>query len=366
MLYLTSLHLSHFRSHKLLELECDARPVALFGANGSGKTNILEAVSLFSPGRGLRRASAEDMARRPEQIGWKLRGALTAQGRQHEIELSSRNGAARSTKIDGKTASQTALGGVTRVLWLVPAMDRLWIEGAEGRRRFWDRIALSFFPSHAEHSLSYEKAMRERNRLLKDQVTDDHWYRALEHQMALSGVAIMQARQAALAYIHDAQIAASTQFPKAKLTLLQSENGPLPDRVEDLSAAFASARARDLAAGRSLLGPHRTDLSALYLSKDMPAKECSTGEQKALLISIILANARALAEQISAPPILLLDEVAAHLDAQRRAALYTEINTLKAQAWMTGTGPELFEDLGEAALMLELGDSGSGSFIKPA
>ena len=203
MLYLTSLHLSHFRSHKSLELECDERPVALFGANGSGKTNILEAVSLFSPGRGLRRASAEDMARRPEHIGWKLRGALTAQGRQHEIELSSRNGAARSTKIDGKTASQTALGGITRVLWLVPAMDRLWIEGAEGRRRFWDRIALSFFPSHAEHSLSYEKAMRERNRLLKDQVTDDHWYRALEHQMALSGVAIMQARQAALAYIHN-------------------------------------------------------------------------------------------------------------------------------------------------------------------
>jgi len=366
MLYLTSLHLSHFRSHKSLELKCDARPVALFGANGSGKTNILEAVSLFSPGRGLRRASAEDMARRPEHIGWKLRGALTAQGRHHEIELSSRNGAARSTKIDGKTASQTALGGVTRVLWLVPAMDRLWIEGAEGRRRFWDRIALSFFPSHAEHSLSYEKAMRERNRLLKDQVTDDHWYRALEHQMALSGVAIMQARQAALGYIHDAQIAASTQFPKAKLTLLQSDNGPLPDTVEDLSVAFASARARDLAAGRSLLGPHRTDLSALYLSKGMPAKECSTGEQKALLISIILANARALAEQIGAPPILLLDEVAAHLDAQRRAALYTEINNLKAQAWMTGTGPELFEDLGEAALMLELGDSGSGSFIKPA
>ena len=204
-LHLARLTLSHFRSHKSAVLDLDARPITIYGANGSGKTNIIEAVSLFSPGRGLRRASAQDMARRPEALGWKLTGLLHSLHQIHEVEIWSEEGAARQTRIDGKPAAQTALGRIARVLWLIPAMDRLWIEGAEGRRRFLDRMTLSFFPAHAEVSLAYEKAMRERNRLLKDQVRDGHWYVAVERQMAEAGAEIHQNRLAALAQIAEAQ-----------------------------------------------------------------------------------------------------------------------------------------------------------------
>ena len=344
-----SLSLSHFRSHHLVQINCDSRPVAIYGANGAGKTNILEAVSLLSPGRGVRRSSAEEMTRRPEALGWKVSAVLRAQDRVHEIETWSQNGAARQLRIDGKAATQVMLGRIARVLWLVPAMDRLWIEGAEGRRRFLDRMTLSFDSNHGERVLTYEKAMRERNRLLKNQVTDAHWYRAIEGQMATTGVQIRKARQEALAYIHAAQDQAETSFPTAHLALTNPENIEYLDNSDDLAELLADYRSRDLTAGRSLAGPHRDDLFGVFAAKDVPAKDSSTGEQKALLISLILANGRALREQTGLPPILLLDEVAAHLDAARRAALYDEICALGAQAWMTGTGPELFEELGDRA-----------------
>lgn len=355
-LALTHLTLSHFRSHKRAVIDCDARPVAIFGPNGAGKTNILEALSLFSPGRGLRRASAQDMARRPEALGWKVTGHLHSLHQLHEIEIWSDEGTPRQVKIDGKAAAQTALGRVARVLWLIPAMDRLWIEGADGRRRFLDRMTLSFFPGHAELSLAYDKAMRERNRLLKDMVRDAHWYVALERQLAEAGAAIHANRLAALDQLAQAQQDAETAFPAADLELAQTE-GDMPATEPDLLAALADSRARDLSAGRTLVGPHRTDLVGTYRAKGVPARDCSTGEQKALLISLILANARALAREFGAPPILLLDEVAAHLDATRRAALYAEITALGAQAWMTGTGPELFAELGERAQYLEVTES---------
>jgi DNA replication and repair protein RecF len=347
-LSLTELSLSHFRSHKSARLALDARPVAIFGPNGAGKTNLIEAVSLLSPGRGLRRASAQDMARRPEALGWKVTAILHSLHQVHEVEIVSEGGAARQVRIDGKAASQLALGRIARVLWLIPAMDRLWIEGADGRRRFLDRMTMSFVPAHAEAVLSYEKAMRERNRLLKDQVRDAHWYLALERQMAGSGAEIHANRQQALALIMGAQMQAETAFPTAELDLTQTE-GEMPEGADDLRVALAESRFRDLAAGRTLVGPHRADLYAVYAAKGVPAADCSTGEQKALLVSLILANARALARDFGAPPILLLDEVAAHLDATRRAALYDEICALGAQAWMTGTGPELFSELGDRA-----------------
>lgn len=352
-LFLNELTLSHFRSHKLGRIALDARPVAIFGPNGAGKTNILEAVSLFSPGRGLRRASAEDMTRRPEAVGWKLTGILQAQGSVREIETWSESGAARQVRVDEKPANQIALGRIARVLWLIPSMDRLWIEGADGRRRFLDRMALSFMPEHADVSLTYEKAMRERNRLLKDQVRDAHWYGALEMQMAEAGHSIHRNRIRALALLSGAQEHAETAFPVADLELVQTE-GVMPDTETDLREALAESRFRDLAAGRTLVGPHRGDLYGVYAAKSVPARDCSTGEQKALLVSLILANTRALAEQIGTPPILLLDEVSAHLDANRRAALYDEICALGAQAWMTGTGPELFAELGSRAQRLEV------------
>ena len=361
-LALTSLVISHFRSHRLARLVLDGRPVAIHGPNGAGKTNILEAVSLFSPGRGLRRAAATDMARRPEALGWKLSGVLRDGGQAHEIETWSEAGAARQVRIDGKAATQLDLGRIARVLWLVPAMDRLWIEGADGRRRFLDRAALSFFPDHAGAALDYDKAMRERNRLIKEQVRDASWYAALEAQMAVAGHALHRGRLQALVHLAEAQTRAETAFPVAELDLMQSE-GEMPETEADLRDALAESRFRDIAAGRALVGPHRTDLCAVYSAKGIAARDCSTGEQKALLVSLILANARALTEMIGAPPILLLDEVAAHLDAGRRAALYDEICALGAQAWMTGTGPELFAELVGRAQTIEVSETGGASTV---
>lgn len=361
-LALTQLTLSHFRSHRRASVQVDARPVAIFGPNGAGKTNLIEAVSLFSPGRGLRRASAAEMARRPESLGWKVTGHLSGPEGENEIAFTSEEGSARSVTINDKSASQIALGRISRCVWLIPSMDRLWIEGAEGRRRFLDRLTLSFFPDHAQAALDYEKSMRERNRLLKDDVRDAHWYLALEVQMARAGAVLTANRQEALARLQAAQDAAETAFPAAELELQQSE-GSLPASEADLKEAFAESRFRDRAAGRTLVGPHRTDLYGVFAAKGVPAANCSTGEQKALLISLILSNARALAQDFGAAPILLLDEVAAHLDANRRAALYDEITALGAQAWMTGTGPELFSELGDRAQYLEVTDDAGESRV---
>ncbi len=351
-LCLTELALSHFRSHRRAVLTLDSRPVAVHGPNGAGKTNILEAVSLLSPGRGLRRAAAEDMAQHPGQAGWKVTAVVRGPDTAHEIETWWQPGGARAVTIDGKPATQLALGRILRMVWLVPSMDRLWIEGADGRRRFLDRIAMSFEPDHAEVSLAYDKAMRERNRLLKDQVRDAHWYAALESRMAEAGCAIQSNRRAALDRVAAAQEGAQTAFPVAALALGAAEGSETPADADGFAAALAEGRQRDMVAGRTLTGPHRADLDAIFAAKGVPARQCSTGEQKALLISVILANARALAADLGAPPILLLDEVAAHLDAARRAALYAEIDALGAQAWMTGTGPELFTELGARAQFL--------------
>ncbi len=363
-LALTTLTLSHFRSHKSARLALDGRPIAIYGPNGAGKTNVLEAVSLFSPGRGLRRAAADEIARQPEALGWKITTELESLDRVHELATWAEPNTARQVTIDGKSATQTALGRIARMVWLVPSMDRLWIEGADGRRRFLDRITLSFEPNHAENTLNYEKAMRERNRLLRDQVRDAHWYTALEAQMAKAGAAIIDARARAVARLMSAQSGASTAFPVADLSLNGPDDAPWAETEDDLANALAESRPRDLRAGRTLVGPHRIDMTGVYAAKGVPAKTCSTGEQKALLISLILANARALAQDFGAPPIVLLDEVAAHLDADRRAALYDEICALGAQAWMTGTGPELFEDLDGRAQFIAVRESEGGSEIE--
>jgi DNA replication and repair protein RecF len=361
--YLSSLGLLHFRSHRQARLTLDARPVAIFGPNGAGKTNLIEAVSLFSPGRGLRRAAAQDMARRPESLGWKVAGTLETGAAAHEVVFAS-DGSAREVRIDDKAASQVALGRLARAVWLVPSMDRLWIEGAEGRRRFLDRTALSFFPDHAQAALDYEKAMRERNRLLREQVRDPHWFGALEAQMARAGSALHANRVATVARLVRAQEEAETAFPITALALSPGEAG-MPEDEAGLRQALAESRPRDMAAGRTLVGPHRGDLEGTFAAKGVPAAACSTGEQKALLISLILANARALAQDEGTPPLVLLDEVAAHLDAGRRAALYDEICALGAQAWMTGTGPELFADLGSRAQTFEVVDEAGASVVRP-
>jgi len=365
-LALTSLTLSHFRSHQTARLALDGRPLAIFGPNGAGKTNILEAVSLLSPGRGLRRAAADDMARQPQALGWKVTALLHSLHQTHELATWAEPGGARQVTIDDKPATQTALGRIARMVWLVPAMDRLWLEGADGRRRFLDRLTLSFDPGHAEIALTYEKAMRERNRLLKDQVRDAHWYAALELQLARSGLALQSNRRTTIDRLAQAQAGAETAFPTADLILTGADGSAPPESEVDYIDALAKGRQQDMYAGRTLIGPHRADLDATFAAKGIAARQCSTGEQKALLISLILANARALALDFGAPPILLLDEVAAHLDADRRAALYDEICALGAQAWMTGTGAELFTDLGARAQRIEVHDQGGTSTIAMA
>ncbi|QHQ36640.1 DNA replication/repair protein RecF [Algicella marina] len=361
MAHLTHLTLSHFRSYKQATFAVGARPIALFGPNGAGKTNVLEAISLLSPGRGLRRAAPEEIARAPEAVGWKIKAELDGMGHTHEIESRMEPGQSRLTRIDGKAAPQTALGRLMRILWLVPSMDRLWLDGASERRRFLDRMTMSFEPGHADATLAYEKAMRERNRLLKDQVRDAAWFAGLEAQMAEHGAAIHANRAMTLDRIASAQAGAATAFPQADLAL--DEVSTAQDKAT-LVTALAENRPRDLAAGRTLIGPHRSELQAIFAAKATPARLCSTGEQKALLVSLILANARALAEDLGAPPILLLDEVAAHLDAGRRAALYDEICALRAQAWLTGTGAELFAELGDRADHFEVAESNVGSRVK--
>ena len=361
MAAVSRLELAQFRSHAALELELPPGPVVLFGPNGAGKTNLLEAVSLLSPGRGMRGAAAEDLARRPAGVGWRVGARLKVGGEAREVDARAEPGRPRQIRIDDKPAPQVALGRLARIVWLVPSMDRLWTAGAEGRRRFLDRIALSFEPSHAEAVLTYDKARRERNRLLKDQVRDDHWYAALERQMALAGAAIQDNRAHAVARLAAAQQDARDAFPKADLSLA----GEDPQGSEALARAFREGRRDDTYAGRTLRGPHRADLAASFAAKGVPAAQSSTGEQKVLLIALLLANARALAADHGAPPILLLDEVAAHLDAARRHALYDELAALGAQAWMTGTEPALFDGLG-GATRLAVAEGPEGSAVAAA
>lgn len=364
-LKLRSLTLSHFRSHKHLTIEADDRPIAIYGSNGAGKTNILEAISLLSPGRGLRRAKIDEMARQPENMGWKISGVLNRLGQMHELETSYKGEGSRSVSIDEKNTSQIALGKLGRIVWLVPVMDRLWVEGAEGRRRFLDRLTMSLEPNHAEHSLAYEKAMRERNRMLKDGIRDPAWYDAIEDQMATTAAIIETNRLATIDNLQLAQQEVQSSFPSANLTLVGTGNSSILTKYDDLSTAFKESRHHDMNAGRTLVGPHRDDLLAIYTAKGIEAKQCSTGEQKALLVSLILANGRAVAKDFGAPPIYLLDEVSAHLDMDRRAALYDEICALGAQAWMTGTEIKLFDSMGKRASYIEITEDNGISTVHP-
>ncbi|MAS43434.1 MAG: DNA replication/repair protein RecF [Rhodobacteraceae bacterium] len=381
MTALRTLAAAHFRSHRLARLETDGRSVALFGPNGAGKTNLLEAVSLLSPGRGLRRAEADALPRRPEALGWRVSARLSAPDGPREVETGAdAPGQPRAVRIDGKTVPQARLASLLRIVWLTPAMDRLWTEGAAERRRFIDRAAMGFEPEHADRALAYEKAMRERNRLLRDDVRDPRWFDALEARMATEGAAIARARAQTVAALAAAQEASETAFPAAALALEGDPDAALAEALAAglapraaeaeaetrLRAALAEGRPRDVAAGRTLTGPHRTDLAAVYAAKGAPARLCSTGEQKALLISLTLASARALTARAGTPPLLLLDEVAAHLDEARRAALYAEIRALGAQAWMTGTEAHLFDSLGDEALRVAVTEGPEGSTLAPA
>lgn len=375
----TRLSLAEFRCYPRLRLDLDARPVVLTGANGAGKTNLLEALSFLAPGRGLRRARLAEVGRlgADATAPWVVAAVLTTPegpteiGTAHEPPTGpvSADGEARDGKravqVDGKPSrGQAQLAKLVSVVWLTPDMDRLFAEGASARRRFLDRLVYGFDPEHARRVSTYEHAMRERTRVLRTPgaPADPSWLVALEDRMAREGVAIAVARRLLAERLGRAIALADGPFPKAGLRAVGAvetwlDEGPALAAEDRLRAAIAAARAHDTAAGGAASGPHRSDLEVRHLGRDRPAAMCSTGEQKALLLSIVLANARLRALERGAPPILLLDEVAAHLDADRRAALYADLIALGAQAWLTGTDAALFAPLAGKAQFFRVADA---------
>ncbi len=360
---LTRLTLSDFRSYEHLDLVLDGRPIALSGPNGAGKTNLLEAISLLGPGRGLRSARLEELPRIGGAGGWAVSARLSgvADDRAIGVGALASDETRRVARIDGSYAQgPSALADVMRLLWLTPAQDRLFMEGAGDRRRFLDRMTIVHDAAHARAANSYETAMRQRQRLLDEGNRDDSWLTGLETEMAEAGVALAAARRdmagaLAAADMADAMSNDGAQFPAADIALAGDIEARLAyapaAEVEDaFMASLKSGRRADAAAGRALIGPHRSDLIVTHRAKGRPARLCSTGEQKALLIGLVLANARALSLRAgSAPLILLLDEIAAHLDEDRRRSLYDILDRLGVQCVMTGTDASLFSALGRRA-----------------
>ena len=345
---LSRLSLTDFRSYRNAVLAPGQGLVVLTGENGAGKTNILEAVSLLSPGRGLRGAALSEMVR--SGAG----GGFAVAARLGDVEIGTGTLPAaperRQVRINGASASATSLSEWLSILWLTPAMDRLFQEGASGRRRFLDRLVLALQPGHAVHAARYEAAMRARNKLLAEERPDAEWLAALEARMADHGAALRDGRREAVAALSgQLDLSPEDPFARAGLALDGGEE-------ENLTSVLAAGRARDAAAGRTLAGPHRTDFLVTHLGKNQPAALCSTGEQKALLLGIVLAHADLVADRAGRRPILLLDEVAAHLDPRRRAALFERLEASGGQVWMTGTEASLFESVGADASRLEVRD----------
>ena len=358
---ITSLTLTDFRSYAAATLPIAAGAVVLHGPNGAGKTNLLEALSLFTPGKGLRGASAPEMGRREpgEATGraWAVAAVLTDGDEETKLGtgVQSPGAARRIVRIDGETAQPGRLLDHLRPVWATPEQDRLFSDARAARLKFFDRLVFAADPAHAASVSAYEKALRERLRLLTEgaegRAADPLWLDALELRLGETGAQAAMARAAALTTLQAAIDARNDRpFPQADLGLTgeaeaMAAAGAGPEAIAAaLREGLARSRARDAAAGRSLYGPHRSDLTALHRAKNRPAAEGSSGEQKALVLNLILAQITRLADQ-PAPPVLLLDEAPAHLDTARRAALFDEIDALGLQAFLTGTEAELFAPL---------------------
>jgi DNA replication and repair protein RecF len=368
---ITALTLTDFRSYAAARLEPDRAITVLHGANGAGKTNVLEALSLFTPGRGLRGATAPEMGRREpgERSGraWAVAAVLTVDGDEVRLGtgVQSAGGARRTVRIDGETAPPGRLLDWLRPVWATPEQDRLFSDARAERLKFFDRLVFAADPDHAAHVAAYEKALRERLRLLVDgaegRAADPLWLDALESRLGQSGAAAALARAGARRDMQTAIDARGDRpFPQADLGLtgeaetMAAEGADAEAIAASIREGLSRSRARDAAAGRSLFGPHRSDLTALHREKNRPAAEGSSGEQKALVLNLVLAQLNRLTGSLLIPdaakpragtPLLLLDEAPAHLDAARRAALFDEVEALGLQAFMTGTEPELFAPL---------------------
>jgi len=361
------LTLTNFRNYHAASLEADLRPIVLYGPNGAGKTNLIEVISFLAPGRGLRRATLEEVAFHEGDGSWavaaEVEGALGLATLGTGIERAPEDGATvqRKCRIDRESvASAAAFADHLRVVWLVPAMDSLFVGAPSERRRFLDRLALAVDAEHGSRVNALERALRSRNRLLEEARPDPHWLDAVEHETAELAVAVAGLRAEALHRLES--VLASRQgsdFPPVEIALDGWMEKLLPahpaiEIEERYRAVLRDNRGRDAAAGRTLDGPHLTDLLVVYRQKGIAAADVSTGEQKALLIGLVLAHARLITEMTGSAPVLLLDEVVAHLDPARRAALHGELAELGAQVWMTGADPALFAEIKDDAAMIEV------------
>ncbi len=350
--------LNNFRSYAVLRVETDARPVVLTGANGAGKTNLLEAVSLLAPGRGLRKARVRDLDRL-DGGAWSIAARVQSQLGVSEIgtgrATDSGGRERRLVRINGVPASnQAALGDLVAVLWLTPAMDRLFQEGSSERRRFLDRLVLANDPAHVGRVTSYHQALKERSRLLRSEPLDRAWLDAIEARAVSSAIAIAAARRQTVRALSAVLATDPGRFPRPDIRLEGSVEvwlGELSalDAEQRLAEALVANRRKDAETGTTAIGPHRSDLIVHDGNSGMPARDCSTGQQKALLISICLAEARRRAGLSLQLPILLLDEIAAHLDPDRRQDLFDELAMLGTQAWLSGTDASVFRPFGQRA-----------------
>jgi DNA replication and repair protein RecF len=348
---ITRLSLTDFRNHGSYQLEPQRQFIVLHGPNGAGKTNILEAVSLLVPGRGLRRGLYAEMARHDGAGGFTISAQTKDAGIGTGTEAATPD--RRKVRINGANCAINTMAEYLAIIWLTPAMDRIFADGAAARRRFVDRLVLALEPQHAVMASRYENGLRQRNRLLADQASFDiSWIDAIETEMAQAGAAINHGRNQMVARLNERLKAASAgPFVVPHLALVQSEI----EDAEQLHHIWAQGRMRDRSAGRTLSGPHRADLIVTEAVHAKPAESCSTGEQKALLLSTILAHAGLVADVRGTPPIILLDEVAAHLDPQRRRALFERLAQTGCQTWMTGTEAGLFDGTGDNAQLIAVG-----------
>jgi DNA replication and repair protein RecF len=375
--FIRRLTLANFRSYHAAQIElAGPGPVVLTGANGAGKTNLIEAISLLAPGRGLRRATTEELAFSEGDGAWAVSAetegmlGLATLGTGVDPPVGEDSGSTRKCRIDRESVgSAAAFADHLRVVWLVPAMDPLFNGPASERRRFLDRLVLAVDAQHSSRVAALERSLRSRNRLLEDAHSDSHWLDAIEHETAEVAVAVAAARAETVDRLAGALAAARSsapEFPRAEIALDGWMEKLLPDHkaieVEDRYRVLLKAnRARDAAAGRTLDGPHLSDLAVTHAGKGIAASDASTGEQKALLIRLVLAHAGLIKEMTGFAPLLLLDEIVAHLDPARRAALYDALANLGAQVWMTGADPVAFGDIVGRAQMFEV----RGGMVQP-
>jgi len=361
------LTLTNFRNYPTASLHADTDTIVLVGPNGAGKTNLIEAISFLAPGRGLRRANLDEVAFLEGDGSWavsaEIEGALGLATLGTGIERAVEEGASvlRKCRIDREpVGSAAAFADHLRVIWLVPAMDTLFAGAPSERRRFLDRLVLAVDAEHASRVNALERSLRSRNRLLEEPRPDPHWLDAVEHETAELAVAVAGLRVETMRRL-EAVLAARTKsaFPAAEIALdgwieKLVPGHPAIEIEERYRAVLRDNRARDAAAGRTLDGPHLTDFKVIYAAKGITAADASTGEQKALLIGLVLAHARLIAEMTGLAPVLLLDEVVAHLDPARRVALYEELLQLGTQVWMTGADPALFAEVGTGVAVIEI------------